>query len=251
MRKEVTTGVERRDGPPESAGSAAGVTFYERVPISEERVEDVDTAHLIIRIQSGDRRGFTELYERYFDRVYGYLRVALKDSHEAEDVGQQVFLTVLEKIRDYELTGRPFRAWLFTVARNAAVSHLRKQGRSDLVDPEAINRHREENGENDADLAALGWITDRDLMIFIERLPIAHRQVLTLRYMLDLTARETAEILGRNENEVRMLQHRAQRFLRDRLTALGRDPHRGKRIRWRGRLRQAVVVRERRFALHP
>ena len=96
-----------------------------------------------------------------------------------------------------------------------------------------------------------GWIADRDLLILVERLPLVQRQVLLLRFMLDLPAAEVGEILGRSPVEVRKLQHRAMIFLRERLAALGRTPRSGDRIRspWRRRKAQVGVLRERRFAL--
>jgi RNA polymerase sigma-70 factor (ECF subfamily) len=231
----------------------AAVRFYEAVELSEEQAEDLDTARLVMRLQAGHEDGFAPLYSRYFDRVYGYLRVLLKDSHEAEDATQQVFMKMIEALPSYERRDQPFRSWLFVLARNLAISHLRKSSRSDIVDPLELDRRRDGQGVEDApSLTALQWVTDRDLIVLIERLPLSQRQVLALRYMMDLSGRQIAEILDKNENEVRMLQHRAQRFLRDRLTSLGREPKRdGGRIRWRGRVRQAIVLRERRFALHP
>jgi DNA-directed RNA polymerase specialized sigma24 family protein len=96
----------------------------------------------------------------------------------------------------------------------------------------------------------LGWITDRELLMFVERLTLPQRQVLLLRYMLDLSTREIGEILGRSTDDVRMLDSRARRFLEERLAALGRAPS-GKRSRmqWRRQVRLAPVIRQRRFAL--
>jgi RNA polymerase sigma-70 factor (ECF subfamily) len=245
---------EANDGAGNGRDSEArlGLRFCERLEQSTEQLEDLDTARLVTRIQAGDKSAFPVLYDRYFDRVYGYLRVLLKDRHEAEDAAQQVFMKMLEALPGYERRSQPFRAWIFVLARNLAISHLRKHGRNDVVDPAKLNRRIDRDPEEDpATMTALQWVSDHDLTVLIERLPVSQRQVLTLRYMMDLSTRQIAEILDRNENEVRMLQHRAQRFLRDRLTSLGREPKRGGRVRWRGRVRQAVVLRERRFALRP
>ena len=245
MRRDTKAGQANGSRP-------SGVLFFERLEPSSEHAEDLDTARLVTQIQGGDLKAFPQLYSRYFDRIYGYLRVLLKDSHEAEDATQQVFTKMIESLPTYERRSQPFRAWLFVLARNLAISHMRKHNRSDVLDPTEMNRHLDTDPvEDEPNINALRWVTDRDLTVLIERLPISQRQVLALRYMMDLSAKQIAEILDRNENEVRMLQHRAQRFLRDRLVSLGREPKRGGRIRWRGRARQAVVLRERRFALKP
>jgi RNA polymerase sigma-70 factor (ECF subfamily) len=225
--------------------------FLERVERTTEQADDVETARLVTRIQAGDREGFTELYLRYFDRVYTYLRMVLRDEHEAEDLTQQVFVRVLEALPGYERRRQPFRAWLFIIVRNHVVSYLRKRNRLDVVEPRALERQRDRTEADEADLTALRWITDRDLMLFIERLTVPQRQVLLLRYMLDLSSSEIAEILGRSPDQVRKLQERALRFLQQRLTALGRTPRGGGgRVPVRRPCRLVGVLRERRFALH-
>ncbi|MDX6653173.1 MAG: hypothetical protein QOJ38_1954 [Solirubrobacterales bacterium] len=226
------------------------VLFCERITPSAEQLEDLDTARLVTRIQAGASAEFATLYSRYFDRVYGYLRVLLNDRHEAEDAAQQVFMQVLEALPRYERRGQPFRAWLFVAVRNLALYQLRKLRRAEAQDPAEIDRSRE-NGSatEELDLSAIGWISDNDLLLFVERLPLPQRQVLLLRFMLDLPSKEIASILERSPEDVRMLQARALRFLNTRLSALGRGPQTGPRIRSRQYLRQAPVLRGRRFAL--
>jgi DNA-directed RNA polymerase specialized sigma24 family protein len=74
------------------------------------------------------------------------------------------------------------------------------------------------------DMHVLSWLEDGELLTLIERMPLAQRQVMLLRYMMDLSCPEIAAILGRSPDAIRQLQHRALTFLRGRLTALGREP---------------------------
>jgi RNA polymerase sigma-70 factor (ECF subfamily) len=207
----------------------------------------------VIDFQSGDESAFTALYQRYFDRVYGYLRVALKDRHAAEDAAQQVFMNLMQGLTTYERRGQPFDAWLFTVVRNFAIRQVSKTSRVDVVDPVEINDRQERNGGAEAEeLTALSWVSDPDLLILIERLPANQRQVLALRYMLGLKPNEIAEVLECSPNHVSVLQYRALGFLRQRLTALGRQPTRREgRSRSRAFVKHARVLRRRRFALSP
>jgi RNA polymerase sigma-70 factor (ECF subfamily) len=229
------------------------IVFVECLELVSQHAEDADTLRLVARIQAGDRDAFAILYMRYFDRVYGYLRMMINDSHAAEDGAQQVFLQVLEALPRYEpRPGHPFRAWLFIVARNRALYQLRQQGRIAFVDPATLDDASEANcgPEPPGEPSALDWISDAELLLFVERLPLAQRQVLLLRYMLGLSGAETARAIGRSHEDVRVLQHRALAFLRARLTAIGRGvPQRRDPQRVRGYLRQAPVLRARRFAL--
>jgi RNA polymerase sigma-70 factor (ECF subfamily) len=233
--------------PRRARAHAERIVFAERLEPSTERLEDLDTARLVTRFQAGDREAFVDIYSRYFDRIYGYLRVILKRQHEAEDAAQEVFTHVFAALERYERRAQPFRAWLFTAARNHAITNLRKAGRLELTEPDELDRRRDEARE--AELPALNWITDNDLLLFIERLPLAQRQVLALRFLYGLDTAEIAATLDRNIDDIRGLQHRGLKFLRNRLSAVAAErPARGQ-ARMRTRHKQAPVLRYRRFAL--
>ena len=226
------------------------MVFCERIEPASEQLEDLSTARLVIGIQSGDRDAFTTLYRRFFDRVFSYLRLLLNDSHQAEDATQEVFIKLMEKIPSYERQREPFRAWLFTVARNQAIDRLRRSHRLELDQNGELDR-RESAADDEPRLSSFDWISDGDLMLFVERLPLAQRQVLVLRFMLDMSHREIAAILSRSEVDVRTLQHRALRYLEKRLSVVRDRPAGRRRARSQIYRRQAPVLRMRRFSLSP
>jgi RNA polymerase sigma-70 factor (ECF subfamily) len=225
------------------------LVFLERLEPSTQQKEDRDTARLVARIQTGEHQLFSDLYTRYFDRVYRYLRLVLADAHRAEDAAQQVFLSVLEALPRYERRRQPFRAWLFVIARNRALSELRKQRLVELVDPVELGEGRAVELPDEPALGALRWISDRELLMLIERLPLVQQQVLMLRYALDLSHSETATVLGRSSEDVRIIQHRALQFLKARLVSLGREAPSRQSRRMRRVNKQATILRRRRFAL--
>jgi RNA polymerase sigma-70 factor (ECF subfamily) len=231
--------------------NGSAIAFCERIEASSEQLEDLDTARLVIGIQSGDRNAFAGLYRRYFDRVFSYLRLLLNDSHQAEDATQDVFIKLMEKIPAYERQREPFRAWLFTVARNQAIDRLRRSHRLELDQNGELERQSTQAAVEPPQLSGFDWISDADLMLFVERLPIAQRQVLALRFMLDMSHREIAAVLSRSEVDVRTLQHRALRYLENRLGAIRGRPAGRRRARSQIYRRQAPVLRMRRFSLSP
>jgi RNA polymerase sigma-70 factor (ECF subfamily) len=250
-RRAPTVSADARALPRRVRPYADQLVFAERLEPGDEHLADLDSARLVTRFQAGDQDAFAALYMRYFDRVYTYLKAIFRDDpHEAEDVTQQVFVRAFEGLPRYERRGHPFRAWLFTIVRNQAMSQLRRRGRSELVEPRLIDEQRESEASED-DMAALSWVTDRELVMFVERLPLSQRQVLILRYMLDLPAKEVARVLDRSHVDVRMLEHRALRFLEARLTAIGRAPVKERRpLPTYGRIAWMQVSRRRRGALH-
>jgi RNA polymerase sigma-70 factor (ECF subfamily) len=240
------------DLPRRAQSYADRLVFVERIDLGEELREDLDTARIVTRWQAGDRAVFAELYKRYFDRVYSYLRVALNDSHEAEDATQQVFIQVMEALGRYELRATPVRGWLFRIVRNHAISHARRSGRMRVEEPSALDQRREARSHDDVNPQVLEWMTDTDMVVLVERLPLAQRQVLLLRYMLDLSFQEIGEILDRSPDAVRQLHQRALDSLRARLDALGKGANAPSlRVPMRQARRPTLAARRDRFQLRP
>jgi RNA polymerase sigma-70 factor (ECF subfamily) len=237
--------------PRRARSHASRLQFVERVEPNSEQLEDADTARLITRIQAGDDGVFGDVYLRYFDRVYSYLNVLFpRDPHTAEDVTQQVFLKVLEALPRYVRRAQPFRHWLFVIVRNTAYTELTKRTRLDVLDPSEMSRRRDTAVLEDG-LHALDWIADRELRMFIDRLPLSQQQILMLRYTLDLNSSEIAEILDMTPAQVRSQKRRAFDFLQQRLAAVSGETRRGDRARIRRHRPQQHVLRSRRFALLP
>lgn len=222
-------------------------------PSPQQREEDLYTARLVARVQAGETDAFGEIYQRYFDRVYKYLMVLLRHHHDAEDAAQQAFTQAFARIGEYEQRTQPFRSWLFATVRNLAIDELRRRHKIDVEPPEEMDRLREGEGAEltPDDPGPLGWITDSELTMFVERLPLHQRQILLLRFLLDLQPREIAKVLDRTPNEVSALLYRSTLFLRKRLAAIGRGSSGdgGTREPMRARVKALPVLRRRRFSL--
>jgi RNA polymerase sigma-70 factor, ECF subfamily len=163
-----------------------------------------------VRAAQRDRAAFGALYRRYLDRVYGYCFYLLGDHHDAEDVTERTFVAALAAIDRYRDEGATFRAWLFRIAHNQFANALRSRQRHrttplDVVPEPVIH----------ADAAGLLSLAEeaRGLRRALEQLPDDRRQVVVLRFVDGLSAREIGAVLGRSEGAVRVLQHRALRQL--------------------------------------
>jgi len=198
--------------PPQLARHAARLRFVEVEPLPEIALQDADSGRLVVRVQAGDREAFSELYLRYFDGIYGYLRTALRDPHEAEDAAQDVFMQALRALPRYELRGQPPRRWLFRIARNQAIDRARRR-RTAPEDPAVL----EARVDGEAEDAFAGVLSDAALVAHIQRLPEAQREVLFLRYAAGFEAQEIAAMTQRSAAAVRQLHHRAIVELRRRL----------------------------------
>jgi RNA polymerase sigma factor (sigma-70 family) len=225
--------------------------FVERLEPATQHAEDIDSARLVVRAQGGDPTAFSELYMRYFDRLYAYLRVAVKDAHEAEDIAQEAFLAMLRALPEYDLRlSHPFRVLLFHIARNRSIDHFRKHKAVAVESPAELDRIRVELSTDPT--GAFDSLSDSELARYLRRLPASQRQTLVLRYALDFSTEEIAEVMEISIQAVRNLQHRGLAFLRHRLQQNDdRQLKGGRRMASVVMLRPAPVITGRQEALRP
>jgi RNA polymerase sigma-70 factor (ECF subfamily) len=180
---------------------------------SERQVID----RLVIRAGRGDSDAFGALYGRYHADILRYLANYVRDYATAEDLTQQVFLKAWQAIPRYELRNVPFKSWLYRMAHNQMVDHFRTQRFP--VDLDGVDCA--EPPEAEANLLAG---ERRELLEgAMQRLSADHREVLVLRFIMEKSAAEIGQIMGRKEVTVRGLQLRALRALRREIDAMGAD----------------------------
>jgi RNA polymerase sigma-70 factor, ECF subfamily len=174
-------------------------------------------AALVKAAQTGDATAFGQLYERYRDPVYRYCLSRTGAKHEAEDLVADVFVRAMEAIDRYEDRGLPFVAFLFRIARNAAIDKSRRS-RPDMSIDDLVNHPP--SGQNvEADAARS---LERDALFrAMAKLKADYREVLLLRFVEGYGAADVGRMTGRSEGAVRTLQHRALDRLRRELERSG------------------------------
>jgi len=166
------------------------------------------------RLRRGDTAGLTGLMGRHQDRLYRYLLRLLGDEAVAEDAFQQTWLRVAERIGRYD-AARPFGPWLFAVARNLALDHLRRWR------PESLEEIDEPAAPGDSDPLARAADGQRraGLVEAVAGLSPLDREVLTLRFEEELALPQLAETLGVPLPTAKARLYRALARLRERLLA--------------------------------
>jgi RNA polymerase sigma-70 factor (ECF subfamily) len=164
---------------------------------------------LVVRARE-DSAAFGELYDFYLPRIYGFVYRRVQDQAVAEDLTSMTFQRALENVRRSEFRNDCFGGWLYRVASNVVVDHVRRDRHHvSLTDYE----EREEPG--DLALDALAAALDRDqLQRALGQLTNNHREVLALRFYDDLDVPEICAVLGCSREALAVRVHRALRALR-------------------------------------
>src|SRR3989441_3183078 len=176
-------------------------------------IDDAAIERLVAEARAGASEAFGGLFDHFHGPIYRFIASRVQRPSDAEDLTQLVFVKALEALPRYESRGVPFGGWLFRLARNAVIDHVRTRHEhaelDSLIDaahgdagPDEIAVVRQ---ELDAVRAALAGLTDEQ------------KEAIALRFFAGLSAREAAEAMGKQEGTVRGLQFRAIAALRRQL----------------------------------
>ncbi len=173
--------------------------------IDEEALE-----RLIRDAKAGNAWAFGRIFDEFHQPIYRFIASRVHRPSDAEDLTQLVFVKALEALPRYEQRGIPFGGWLFRLARNTIIDHIRT--RHDHAELDAVS----ERASTDAGPEQLASV--RDDMDAVSHalagLTDEQREVIELRFFGGLSAREAADVMGKQEGTVRGLQFRAIASLR-------------------------------------
>jgi len=170
----------------------------------------------LTRLRGGDVEAAAALMERYQHRLYRYLLRLVRQPETAEDLFQQTWVRVMERINSYD-PQRRFEGWLFSLAHNLAVDYLRRYLPESLDEPLPSGDSRCETMAGSAAGALeqllqqerAGWLAEA-----VARLPLPFREVLTLRFEEEMPLEEIAGVLALPLGTVKTRLHRALKHLR-------------------------------------
>ena len=169
---------------------------------------------LMVAYREGDLSAFQILYKRHKGRLMGYLITKLKDLDEAEDVFQSVFVKLHAGRFNYK-EDIPFLPWIFTIARNTMIDHIRKKGtykKHISVDTEYINSRAAGNKSKPLSIGAISELSS---------LSDSQRQVLELRFNDGLSFEDIGKHMKITHSNARQIASRAVRALRNLFASKG------------------------------
>lgn len=168
-----------------------------------------DEDRLLARARRGDRRAIGEIYERYFDAIYQFIRWRVDDPAVAEDLTSEVFIKLLSALQSSAAPADSLRGWLFRVARNSLYDHYQRPVPTASLD-EALPLATDADTEAQFIRATEVERVQRAL----RTLAVDQQEVLILRFGQMLNLEATADSMGKSVGAIKSLQFRAINSLR-------------------------------------
>ncbi len=166
-------------------------------------MDPTDLDALVAAAHAGDGAAFGLIWRATAGPVLGYFRA--HGCRDAEDLTSETFLAAFNRMEAFSGDGAAFRSWLFTIAHHKRVDDVRRRTRR----PDPVPYEPELDARTTSlsqDPSALGGA---EVIGLLAALPADQREVLTLRFVADLSLEQVAVTLERSVGAVKSLQHRA------------------------------------------
>lgn len=202
-------------------------TYYEGYGVLNERelVEKAKTSN----------DAFGELFDLYYQRIFGYIFKRVADAEVAQDIAAEVFIKAYQNINSFTWRGVSFGNWLYAIAGNELRMHIRKQQKAPLslqklfdangYEPEGdINLQQElQNVQEAAERHSLFL----EAAHLLHTLPVKYQEVVSLRFGEHMKLQDIAQVLGKKEGTVKSLLSRGLKLLRKELEVMQpKEPNR-------------------------
>jgi RNA polymerase sigma factor (sigma-70 family) len=192
---------------------------------SPERRQEADADFAVVRqVQGGDVAAFDRLIAKYRERVFGIVYNMTSNREDAADLTQDAFIKAFQSIQRFSGQSS-FFTWLYRIAINSTLSHLRKSRMRSFFSLETINTDEPVSREIVAALTDKTGV-DRDAYVrelqeklndAMQKLSIKHRTVVTLFEIDGLSHQEIAEVMDCSVGTVRSRLHYAKQLLQSEL----------------------------------
>ena len=184
--------------------------------MTNKNINPEELEALVVKAQVGDTDAFSRIYDEYFSHIYRYVYYRTNKS-EVDDLVARVFMKAWDNLGKYKFKGASFGAWLFKIAHNLVVDQYRTHRSLEEIPADLVDERVSVDPKRIADNKLNQVVLKKALWSLKE----VYRNVVVLKFINGFSNQEIAEIMKRNEGNVRILQFRALRELKNALAEMG------------------------------
>jgi RNA polymerase sigma-70 factor (ECF subfamily) len=187
----------------------------QKYTVSRFSTDPPDVEVSMMQAAQQELTAFAPIYERYFQRIYMYCLRRVAQQADAEDLTSQIFTQAIANLGQYR--GGSVPAWLFTIARNTVINHIRRRRQSVSLEAAHIDIPADIPRPID------GLVADEEKQVIrqlVAMLPDEQRDLLALKLSAGLTSQEIGNVIGKSSGAIRIELHRIIKSLRQRYQQL-------------------------------
>jgi RNA polymerase sigma-70 factor (ECF subfamily) len=171
------------------------------VNIANKRIDkmEITDEDAITRLSKGEIEAFTELYDKYVEKIYNFIFYRVSNRALAEDLTSEVFLRAFDRIETFNPEKSKFSTWLFQIAKNRLIDYYRAMKPLDELN---------ESMEIASDYSVIDEVDKvfdaMRVKAILDKLESNERDLIIMRLWDDLSYREITELTGRSEASLKM-----------------------------------------------
>lgn len=175
---------------------------------------NTDLRNIIDRAKNGDKEAFSLIYNQYFSPVFRYTYLRVGNKSIAEDISQEVFIKIYNSLVRFDFKDNLVLPYFFTIARNTIIDYKRK-----TKNIEFLYEFTEDFKDNVSGIQENLFKKEElfEVLKKVVELPEDQQEAITLRFINGYSNREISIILEKKEDNVRQLQSRGLRSIREKL----------------------------------
>lgn len=191
-------------------------------PELENELRNCIDANLVTRFKNGDTQAYEELISRYTEKVFRLGMRITRNIHDAEEVLQEVCLSVYRKIQEFEEKSA-FSSWLYRITANSALMKLRKRKKHSALELDEVILGDQDcwtlqrSDSSDVEYMSTRHELKTALINAISLLPAEYRKIFIMRDVDGLGNQEVGDLMGLSLAAVKSRLHRARMLLRKQL----------------------------------
>lgn len=160
---------------------------------------------------------FDEIYKAYYKQIYFYLLDLSKNKDIAEEITQETFFKVLNKIGTFKGDSK-ISSWITEIAKNTYFSYLKKHKREAVLDTESIDETTSsQDTSSTAEQDFMDKLLSKEIHTVLHKLNEPYKEVFWMRVFGELSFKEIGSIHGKTENWARVTYHRAKLLIKQKL----------------------------------
>lgn len=169
---------------------------------------DTRERDIIIDCQKGDTERFAEIYDLYIRKIYKFIYYKTLHKETAEDLTSETFLKSMKNIKKFDVS-RQFSSWLYKIAQNTVIDYYRTSKKTENID-DVWDIKDEEDFIEKLD----NKLSFKKIKKHLSGLPSMQRDIIIMRVWQDMTYKEISEIIGKTEENCKVIFSRTIAKLR-------------------------------------
>ena len=171
-----------------------------------------DIQDILTRAQNGDSDAFALLYKEYYAPIYRYVHLRTKNRQQTEDLTQDIFLKIYRTIGSIDPQATSPIGYFYAIARNTLIDYWRKKSTGASTSDDELMMQIADESPGALEISSL---KEQSSLLYecLDELTDEQREVISLRFIQELSTAEIAEQLGKKETAIRQMQVRGLRTL--------------------------------------